>query len=413
MAWLPRGQFRNNWSFLMTRPRLLLHIGSYKTGTSALQAFLSLNKAALAGRGLLYDLVDDGSFHHHAIACASCVDALRQENLRSWYDPALPDAAELVRQMEIRRQQVGAETIILSSETFYTTATIENHLWECGLSAEQCDRVEERQVQRLGELLAEYDVTVVCYLRRQDQWITSIYKQLVKQVSLSPSWDELIAYYDRAMQYDFQMARWARVFGRDRIQVRVYEKSRLPAGTIPDFLENVLHQELTPDFQEVAATDAVFLGNPSLNRDVLEFRRALSHLGRMDETFPFCDFTRVSIEMGGQDQYPEIVPPAARRELVCRHAEGNARVAAEYLGRDDGQLFSQPLPSPNDPYKAYPGLPVERAVEIGCHLWRLREAAWHGRLQSVEERLENLEATTALLDGESQRLAAQLRELRI
>ena len=76
------------------------------------------------------------------------------------------------------------------------------------MTADECDRVEERQVQRLGELFSAYDVTVVCYLRRQDHWATSMYNQVTKHVNLAPSWEELVAYYASAMQYDLQMARW-------------------------------------------------------------------------------------------------------------------------------------------------------------------------------------------------------------
>ena len=187
----------------------------------------------------------------------------------------------------------------------------------------------------------------------------------------------------------------------------------MPAGIVPDFMENVLHQHLSDDFSPVQTSDVILGGNHSLNRDVLEFKRALSGLGKMDPAVPFRDFMRVSVEMGGVGPYADVAPPAARRELVCRYHEGNARVASEYLGRADGQLFLEALPSADDPYETYPGLPVERAIEIGCRLWRLWRTAWHEKLQATEARLDSVEARVAQLEVEKQQVAAQLPELRL
>jgi hypothetical protein len=55
--------------------------------------------------------------------------------------------------------------------------------------------------------------------------------------------------------------------------------------------------------------------------------------------------------------------PAARRALLERHAEGNAAIARDFLGRP-GLLFLEPPPADDGEWAPYPGLSPERAAAI-------------------------------------------------
>ena len=63
-------------------------------------------------------------------------------------------------------------------------------------------------------------------------------------------------------------------------------------------------------------------------------------------------------------RYRYVMPPQKRLDLVNAYAASNRRVAIEYLGREDGILFTSPLPNPDEEWESYPGLSIEEANNI-------------------------------------------------
>jgi len=62
----------------------------------------------------------------------------------------------------------------------------------------------------------------------------------------------------------------------------------------------------------------------------------------------------------------------------------NARVAREFLGREDGVLFREPWPTSDEPYAPHSGLTTEKLVTILLHI-----------LLRLHQRMERLECALA------------------
>src|SRR5690606_18488606 len=106
--------------------------------------------------------------------------------------------------------------IVLSSENFYLLTAppaLASTLEQAGLT--DGDRV-----------------TIVVYVRRQDEAHLSWYNQTVKAQGFCGSMQESLARWQALWDYDTQLDRWADAFGVGNIVVRAYQASDLHDGDI-------------------------------------------------------------------------------------------------------------------------------------------------------------------------------------
>ena len=116
--------------------------------------------------------------------------------------------------------------------------------------------------------------------------------------------------------------------------------------------------------------------NPSLDAAGLEFLRRFN--AHVPARRPWTARERGDVSAVLTDLSSDgprlVLPPAQAREFVDRFAEGNARVAREYLGWGDGRLFGDTYPDPDSEQGVVgPGqdvLDVDRAVDLAAALWR-------------------------------------------
>lgn len=284
---------------------LFIHIGTHKTGTSAIQDFLRLNRKPLSRHGVLYP----------------------QKSRRDYYASkdgevfVPPEKFKNYRRL-IRLARRRDRHIIVSSETFSLI----------------------RDVRPIRQALGDIRPTIICYLRRQDNFIQSFYNQAVKNEAEYRS----IAAYEppTTLDYDALLDRWAVVFGRENVKVRPYEKDAFKNGDlVTDFL-SLVGLDLTPDLK-VLAKDT----NPRLPGEALEYMRLLNSLVRdrkkcrkiktllIDHAAALAGDTAASLFV---DHF--LLPPEQRQKILSRYADSNQRVARNYLGREDGRLFREPPP---------------------------------------------------------------------
>lgn len=140
-------------------PRLIVHIGAGKTGSSSIQLTLSNNAAALASQGVKYL----GLMLEHAVTQTGR-DWQRTPGSPAFFAGAEPpanhaqDLERILSDELAAASDAGLHTLIWSNEWMYS----------------RHDRVLEALLRLRA---AGHPVQVICYLRRHDKWVQSAYTQ--------------------------------------------------------------------------------------------------------------------------------------------------------------------------------------------------------------------------------------------
>ncbi len=342
--------------------KLIVHIGTHKTGTTALQQFLHANRERLAARGLHY-ATPRGVPHSNLIANAlnsgesRVVDAFLANHSRS------------------ARQQ-GADTILVSAENFYAMSVLAS-MAERKTCTQAVER-DQRLIAMLGSLMPD-DITaceVVCYFRRPDRYAESLYSQHVKRgISFDGSFEEFLPIIKSALSYNTYIGSWCDVFGKEGCVVRSYDSA---GGDIAsDFILNVLDIDHTTQFSR--SDDAA---NERVGRDLLEFKRLMNKTARFSER----DVERAILRLIDETMclrktepsyYQEFLPPYRRAELL--------RLLEPELNALRASFDVPPFPrfdvdTAMAEWRPYPGLDERRRREIALHYDRINRR-WRFRLE--------------------------------
>ena len=318
-------------------PTCTVHIGAPKTGSTALQKYLTDHRKTLLDAGILYFGSGLRGFGHHDLAF------LLYGNYPNW-------AKTQHKTLEQFRKEYHRETaghpghLLLSSENFYLYPKPE--LLRKFL--DQCSMTQGRQTR------------IIVYVRRQDEAHESWYNQTIKAQGYSHGFRECVKAFYSLWDYQTNLKSWADTFGRDRLTVIPYISTNAKPF---DVVENILRLFGLDPADYPKQTERL---NTEINRDILEFQRLLNQLSGTPEEKrcyhkAFIAMTQTFKGSGVFDESP-CIPLAVRRELLKKYSEGNKLVAQTYLGRDE--LFPDILPDTNQPEQAYTGLSVKQFIRI-------------------------------------------------
>ncbi|WP_322938286.1 hypothetical protein [Nocardioides bizhenqiangii] len=306
---------------MATSPDVVLHIGSDKTGTTSIQQFLRRNRAALAGRGVLYPRTP-GDVRHTDLGLYSRSDQTLPES-RFWRrgGHTSPDAfrRRLRRRLSREVAAVDPSTVVLSDEALF--------------------RIPAESMLRLRGLIDGLagQVRVVVYLRRQDDHLVSRYQQAVKlgEVLDLRAW----SHRDFSGIYDYwvRLTTWQDTFQPASLAVRRFERERFPEGS------------LTQDFLDAAELDvrsadlrSITVRNESLGVEAVEMLRVLNlHQVEDEGAAPRRISNRAHVKRLRQaDGGPQVtLPEADLDQFMARWSESNDRVARDLLDDPSGRLF--------------------------------------------------------------------------
>jgi hypothetical protein len=328
---------------------LYLHIGTEKTGTTSLQQFLKKNRNALGERGFLYPS-SPGKSNHTALAVTALAD-FRRVPLRSM--AGVTTNEELQKFRANFRENLSAE---LQGGTCSKVIMSNEH---CSTQLKT-----DEEVEYLRDFLKPFfnNIYVIVYIRRQDDYLLSSYSTHIKNGVTDPASlpedDKKMARYDH---WDL-LSRWTRVFGRDRIICRKFEKAFLVGGSIEDDFLTAIGIDPGRGFEKQP------LWNESLDASALEFLRLFNKYTSLEDRPPGLIALLAGISDGPRTSLSE----EAIGGFMERLRDSNRRVAEEYFGGA--------LPGPGDPLFAPTTdtrrraqdalLSPERAVQIAACLWR-------------------------------------------
>lgn len=290
--------------------KLFIHIGAHKTGTTAIQNFLALNREKLKNRGFLYP---GSANNHYRLSQEIRHDENVVENTDS-------ESLEIIN--EIRENYNSCHSFILSSEGF----------WEI---------IPPKHPQILKDFISktglEFDIKILLYCRSQDTWLESAYQQQIKQVNVRSvqTFREIIdkKLFFVTIDYYTLLSNWSDAFGKESITARIYEKHSKGDGLLDDFC----------DFVEIY--DRNRLVKPSLSQsniglrpESIEFLRYLNLLEIHKN-----DFLEIVDILSGMEKNPigqyNFLSAYDRKSIQEYFSESNTKLAASYINCAPEELF--------------------------------------------------------------------------
>lgn len=329
--------------------KLILHIGTHKTGTTALQRFLYANREPLAAHGFHYATPPR---LQEANLIANALNVGKKRVVRDF----------LAKHLECACRS-GAHTILTSAENFYAMSVL-----DAMQRREVCANAVERDdalIETLQSLMPQgIDVSeIVCYFRRPDRYAESLYSQHVKRgIIFDGTFGEFLPIIRPALFYDKHMRAWSDAFGESNCTVRLYEPVR--ADIVSDFVGDVMGIDDIVQFSRSHNQ-----GNERVSRDLLEFKRVRNRTARANER----DIERTILRLVDEemelrktepDYYQDFLSPVQRAELL------------ELVRPDMEALQTSHNVPPFPPFdlerakaswSPYPGLGQERRQEIQWH----------------------------------------------
>lgn len=280
---------------------LYIHIGSGKTGSTALQSFLACNEDELSNEyGIKYICTGRAENKHRALDYnAGRNNPLFENKVNS-----------LITDLNHEILNGKEHSYIISDEDFP------------GLTD-----VEISNYRRMID--SSVNIKVIVYLRRQDTYVESWFNQIVKTGQYSANYSRLLNNIEKKglLNYHQLLSKWALVFGKSNIIVRPYEFESFIGGNIfTDFMSIF-------SLEEISFVKPSKDSNPGLSRDKLFLLRKISNAGLNDLITKdyIKDLIKVEEEVGDSKF---VSSPASRKELLEKYSKSNMLVAKEYLSKN-------------------------------------------------------------------------------
>lgn len=328
----------------------IVHIGAGKTGSTALQYFLTHNSAALANDGISYPRIRGASSRSDVIDHNGLAYALERGVSQKQFSRIQAELSSLARLNE---------QVILSSEVLFMRP-FERQFADGPAYL----KAKEAMIVQLMELLDGFKrVDILCYIRRHDTWLESVYNQRVKLMREdSLDFTNFAKSFGQA-HYLPQLQLWAKHNDRGAVRVRPYDTiCQRGNGIIADF-SKVL--EISSGLTQPALTTRSV--NPGLGRDYLEFLKHARAFNLTQRENRRLTAALVSISASRNETQHEpwawrsYFNPDERHAFFSRFAEADRIVEDNFLDHEFDKLFEV---AKAETSQMYPGLSTARAFEI-------------------------------------------------
>lgn len=346
--------------------RCILHIGTEKTGSTAIQDYLCAHREELKNRDGIHVCTSAGEGNNRALPAAFMPldrsdDFIRANNFKDDAERRAWKSAFLRRfKKEVTQANASAATFLISSEHFHS----------------RLQTAEE--VAELHAFLQKFfeEFQVICYLRRQDQMALSRYSEalragLTPEAPLPPAAAILKKTGRLPPLYNFEtlLQRWAGSFGESSLRLRIYSRADLAGGdVVHDFISTAgltVEPSTAPEPSNPALSEAAQATLLSVNRHLSGNDRAAENRMRRELA------SYLERQAPGRSRQPT---EAEAREFFELFRASNAAVARRFFDRE--LLF-------DEDFSAYPQVAAEVADDQVLELLVgfMLEQSRSGRLQ--------------------------------
>jgi hypothetical protein len=293
------------------KPKLFIHMGTHRTATTSIQAFMFTNREAALGAGVLYPF---GVSRHN---------------------------------IQIRSVATGASTTKeLADQILAEISAVGQPVHTVVISDEDVSFIDDLSV--FAKLKDSFDLHFILFMRRQDLWLESWYMQNVKwqfnKKYCHMTFDDFYASRGDFFWIDYAevIRGLERFVAPENIHLSVFETAQQSDGPVAAFCKIIA---LADDSSYQPAPHR----NSSMSPLMTEFVR---HLPLIKAKPPFRSFLeracgRVDQMMTKQKGSSLYIPHSERIRFMEKFEKGNKLIAKKYFERE--QLFLEPLPSANAP----------------------------------------------------------------
>ena len=222
--------------------KIILHIGTNKTGTSSLQSFLAKNPTFLDRNGFIYPKFGQIYYGHHEIAYGLSNKTVYGFKLD-------PNAGQnFLNQINNLYKDRPNHTVILSSEAFYS----------------------RNEPSNIAKYLDGFNVKIICYFREYISYISSWYQQ---HISDSNFYGHINSFFDQVKEqteYEGFASQWVNAFGANNFIAKSFDRTSL-------YKKDIIH-----DFFKILGIDKLsfdqklYSNNYSLSGNLLYIKKLLN-----------------------------------------------------------------------------------------------------------------------------------------
>ncbi len=331
---------------------IFLHIGSHKTGTTAIQRYASGHRKELRKAGLWYPSYAEAGLnashyaHHHA---ASAVAGDK--------GPLTLEEAERFFAHVCRNRRRG-ENVLISAEPIYRQAIVPEGKKKNLLRGEAFWSAHRHYLERLRAMFDTDDLKMLVVFRRQDSFAPSMYQEHVKTSKYGGDFRRFI----RERHHVFDYLRHARELSDifPAVMARPFDRL-LEGNSLVESFFSIL------GVQVPAGTVGVEK-NESLPHELVEFKRLIN---KSSISWLNCKLVQKAIvDLASRKEFSTAAKyhwiPLEEMEAFQQSFDADNRRLHEYTDFPGGEAFFSDRPLA--PAEVFPGLSEDRTVELAMKL---------------------------------------------
>ena len=305
----------------MAKKTIYFHIGTHKTGSTAIQKFLLDNQKILHDFNFNYNEYISNGINHMELS----------HKVELWDNINLNPKSNY----------------IFSSEDFYYS-----------FFQEQKNINILNVLKRNKDKFRNHNIKIIIYLRRQDLFLESLNNEIIKRHGFFGKFSESIV----SMDYEKALSQIADILGKGNLIIRPYEKRQFLNNNILDDFLSILGLDLTDEYKIEKRVI-----NPSLTTEKMEFTRYINMLdlpiGFRTQISRLIINSTLNSNEATLFRKQGLISPQEAKTLLEKYKEGNEKIAKEFLGRENGKLFYDEVVEDQN-WKPFPGLDSKIAREI-------------------------------------------------
>ncbi|PLK68879.1 hypothetical protein C0V73_21160 [Rhizobium sp. TH135] len=330
---------------------VLLHIGQSKTGTSAIQSFLTLNKRALNRADIDFPSVNVGGFDIAVGAHNFLADAIAGKLIYPYVT-----ADEFHRQLF--HSHGAYKKIILSGEHFFGG---EPRVWDCEGEDDYFEKYSGK-VRRASEFFSGKTVRILVYLRPQVDWFESAISQTIRVQGLSKRKtiyrddESFLTLMEPLLKYSRILKVWRTNFPTAKIEVVPYIRSELIGqNSITDFI----HRTGLAHLSEAFGSPRLSV-NESVTREFIEVKKILD--GSVKSVHRERTIIKCLLELSKSSNFSSryVISDGLRDRIIDFSVRENQLISDQFLSGGELPIFTTRSMSPPVPSSGE----IESALEV-------------------------------------------------